>query len=51
MIIDTNKMLIESMDDSPLRMFADGEPVAEGPCLRINAVSRPMLFFGAAKAE
>ncbi len=51
MIIDTSEMLIESMDDSPLRMFAEGEPVAEGLRLSINAASRSMLFFGAAKAE
>ena len=51
MIIDTSEMLIESMDDRPLRMFAEGEPVAEGLRLSIHAASRPMLFFGAAKSE
>lgn len=51
MIIDTTEMLIESMDHSPLQMFAEGEPVAEGLRLSINAASRPVLFFGATKAE
>lgn len=50
-IIDTSEMLIESKDEKPLQMFAEGEPVAEGFRLSINAASRPMLFFGAAKTE
>jgi len=49
MVIDTSEMLIESMDDGPLRMFAEGEPVAEGPRLSINVSTRPLLLFRRSK--
>lgn len=44
-VIDTSKMLIESVDGGPLRMFGEGEPVAESPRLNISISNRPLLLF------